>query len=170
MAMKQKHLGVNLDIQNLFLNFVLKMEGEIDMNYDERMELEKKKKKKKQTIFLIFAIIFLCCAGLLGSWLQNKGDKKSFEENAYQTLKSVNDDYKNDKLFATELSDKIYTFPDKTIVNFNRTILKGGSITRYANGEVELVLYNNKWCALKARGDVRITVQKYNVGSCKVEK
>ena len=140
------------------------------MNYDERMELEKKKKKKKQTVFLILAILCLCCIGLFGSSLQEKGNKKEFEQNAYETLKSVNDNYRNDKLFNSEASDKTYIFPDKAIMNFNRTFFKGGSITRYANGEVELVLYNNKWCALKTRTDARITVEKYNAKSCKIEK
>lgn len=137
-----------------------------NMDYETRMALEAKKKKKNQFITLIFVIILLLGAlYLFYNWQQGNG-KKKFERLAEETLKSVNENYKNDKMMDSNLEDQTFHFPDKSIINFTDLYLKGGTIIQYGNGDVSFVLYDDKWCATKEKNSSHINVKNYNKNNC----
>ncbi len=137
------------------------------MDYETQMANEAKKKKNGQLFGLIFALILLGgVAYFYYNYQQGSGAKK-FEKIAKSLLDSVNEVYKSDKMF--ELEDVTYTFPDKSIVNFDERTLKGGTINRYQNGNVEFAIYDSDWCATKTRLSNKIEVTEYKSGECVIK-
>lgn len=136
------------------------------MDYEAKMEQEAKKKKQGQLVGLIFMIVILLIAAyFLYQWQQKQGEKK-FMDLAYQTLSSVQEIYKSDHSLGEVNEDRTYTFPDRSIVNFDERTLKGGTIIQYKNGQVAFALYNDKWCAIKSKSTSKIEVMEYQSENC----
>lgn len=138
------------------------------MNRDEREALERKRKKKSDLLKLIFLIILFVGIGIGVTYLQKGSKKDEFKAIAQQTLKSLNDNYKTDNQLGEFTEDVTYTFPDKSIINFDERTLKGGTITQYTDGTVEFALYDNDYCAVKQRTSSNIEVTEYKEGECTV--
>lgn len=135
------------------------------MDYETQMANEAKKKKNGQLFGLIFALILLGGAAYFYYNYQQGSGAKKFEKVAITLLDSVNELYKSDKMLETP-EDITYTFPDKSIVNFDERTLNGGIINRYQNGNVEFAIYNSDWCATKTRLSNKIEVTAYKSGEC----
>ncbi len=136
------------------------------MDRDEREELERKRKKKSDLLKLIFLIILFVGIGLGVSYWQGGSRKDKFKSIAEQTLKSLNDNYKTDNQLGEFTEDVTYTFPDKSIINFDERTLKGGTITQYTDGSVEFAIYDSEYCAIKRRASSNIEVTEYKAGEC----
>lgn len=138
------------------------------MDYETQMANEAKKKKNGQLFGLIFALILLGGAAYFYYNYQQGSGAKKFEKVAITLLDSVNELYKSDKMLETP-EDITYTFPDKSIVNFDERTLNGGIINRYQNGNVEFAIYNSDWCATKTRLSNKIEVIAYKSGECVIK-
>lgn len=138
------------------------------MDYETQMANEAKKKKNGQLFGLVFALILLGGVAYFYYNYQHGSGAKKFEKTASSLLDSVNELYKSDKMLE-EPEDVTYTFPDKSVVNFDERTLKGGIINRYKNGSVEFAIYNSDWCATKTRLSNKIEVTEYKSGECVIK-
>lgn len=138
------------------------------MDYETRMNHEAKKKKGGQLFGLIFSLIVLGgIAYFYYNWQHGNGDKK-FKQLTKTLLESAEENYKNDKLFDDD-DEKIYTFPNKSIINFDDRTLKGGEIRFTRSGQVELAVYDDEWCATKSKYSEEIEVTEYRSGECMIK-
>lgn len=139
------------------------------MDRDEREALERKGKKKKDFIKLIFLIILFLGVAFGVSYWQGGSRKDKFRDIAKETLKSLNENYKTEHSLGEFTENVTYTFPDKSVINFDERTLKGGTITQYTDGTVEFALYDSEWCAIKQRTSNNIEVTEYKEGQCSVK-
>lgn len=136
------------------------------MNQTE--EQIRKDRKKKEFGHLIIMLLLIGAFSFGVYYVQQGGKKGKFERVAKNVLNSVNENYKNEKMLDEVKDDVTYDFPNKEIIDFNEGSLKGGKIIRYADGSVAMALYNDKYCAKKARSAVNIEITDYVEGNCTV--
>ncbi len=90
--------------------------------------------------------------------------KSAFIDTAYGLIETAKlayvEEFANDKLVT-----KIYEYPFEEL-KFSGSKPDGGMIRTDELGNVEIAIHNNRWCAIKNKGDSKVTLIKYEEGTC----
>ncbi len=119
-------------------------------------------------VIVILAIIALIAVPIILNIVE-KSKKSAFQDSAYGLIEST-------KLLYTEgvldgdSKDQVFEFGEGKTNNlkYSGSAPKGGSIVLTSEGEIEVAIHNNEWCATKGKDESKITIKKYEKGKCEV--
>ena len=112
-------------------------------------------------VIVILAIIALIAVPIILNIVE-KSKKSAFQDSAYGLIEST-------KLLYTEgvldgdSKDQVFEFGEGKTNNlkYSGSAPKGGSIVLTSEGEIEVAIHNNEWCATKGKDESKITIKKY---------
>ena len=121
-------------------------------------------------VIVILAVIALIIVPLVMSTI-NDAKKSSFRDSAYGIIESAYQyvTIKRTKDYDAKLEEKI-ELPDHSKINHKGTEPEGGTIWISEEGNIALVMYNDKYCAIKEINHSDVVVQNYSKNTCKLKE
>lgn len=121
-------------------------------------------------VIVVLAVIALIVVPLVMSTI-NDAKKSSFRDSAYGILESTYQYVmiKRTKDYGIKLEEKIQ-LPDHSKIKHKGTEPDGGTIWISEEGNIALVMYDNKYCAIKEMNHSEVKVQNYSKNTCKLKE
>ena len=116
----------------------------------------------KKWMIITIVIVYSVLIGLIIYYGTENGRRKNKLEDKVNLLESKLNDYYKTKYNSEDLG-KIFIFPGETNIEFDASDIMSGEAFIYSNGEVEIALYDGKFCAYK-KGELKIT--KTSINEC----
>lgn len=121
-------------------------------------------------VIVVLAVIALVVIPLVLGTI-NDAKKSSFRDSAYGILESTYQYVmiKRATDSSIKLEEKI-ELPDHSKIKHKGTEPNGGTIWISEEGNIALVMYNNKYCAIKEMKHSEVKVQNYSKNTCKLKE
>lgn len=120
--------------------------------------------KKWMIITIIIIYSFLIC--LIFYYAIENNQRKKRLENQVVELETKLEEYYKDKYDRAELG-KLFIFPGETNIDFDDKNIISGEAFIYENGNIEIALYDGKYCAYKNN---ELVIKKDNISNCIVNR
>ncbi len=119
-------------------------------------------------VIVILAIIALIAVPIILNIVE-KAKKSAFQDSAYGLIESAKLLY-TESILDGDSKDQVFEFGEGKTNNlkYSGSAPKGGTIVLTKEGEIEVAIHNNEWCATKGKTESKVTLTKYESGKCEV--
>ncbi len=119
-------------------------------------------------VIVILAVIALIATPIILNIVE-KSKKSAFQDSAYGLIESAKLLY-TESILDGDAKDQVFEFGEGKTNNlkYSGSAPKGGTIVLTKEGEIEVAIHNNEWCAVKGKSESKITLKKYESGKCEV--